>query len=199
MKPRNIDWSNFHDATLATFGACEPPTREPDFVSDSGSQYWNTGDGVIRRSDHWGNGIRSCDWHFYGPATMLPLTFADGTVAEGYSVRVADTGFCRYADFVDKVALAAKEAARQQRADFRREPKLSRLRYKLCGPAKPLSGHGFERVALPAFNTKAGRRWQEMWKWLPDKHKLEWHGRFAGRFVSPEAYSAMQQTLEVAP
>lgn len=57
-----IDFNNFHDATAAIFQPCEAPDRKPDFVSESGSEYWDMGIGVIRRSDHWGCNIRSCWW-----------------------------------------------------------------------------------------------------------------------------------------
>jgi hypothetical protein len=63
-----ICWSNFHESTSATFEPCAMPGRVPDFASPSGSLYWfcDYRQGVIRASDHWGRGIRSCDWYLAG-------------------------------------------------------------------------------------------------------------------------------------
>lgn len=44
---------NFFRATKATFKGCKEPKREPDYVSNSGSEYWYTPKGVIRSSNHW--------------------------------------------------------------------------------------------------------------------------------------------------
>lgn len=83
-----IDFSNFHDQTRATFAVCDRPNREPDFISDSGSVYWDTGLGVIRLSDHWAGqhgcvGQRSCIW-------SLDQTVEPATTAAGH---------CHYRDF----------------------------------------------------------------------------------------------------
>lgn len=58
------DETNFFENTDAVFTFCQKPTREPDYVSDSGSCYWYTDDGVIRGSDHWGSLVASCRWYF---------------------------------------------------------------------------------------------------------------------------------------
>lgn len=55
-------FNDFHEATFAIFTPCATPDRDPDFVSDSGSRYWDCGDRVIRRADHWGWEIASCSW-----------------------------------------------------------------------------------------------------------------------------------------
>lgn len=54
------DFVSFKDATRAIFAPCDPPSRKPDHESDSGSQYWNVGNGVVRKSNHW-SGIRGCE------------------------------------------------------------------------------------------------------------------------------------------
>lgn len=63
---------NFFSNSIATF---EPikyrPKRPPDYVSfgkygQKSSEYWYTDDSVIRGSDHWGNGVASCDWRMKG-------------------------------------------------------------------------------------------------------------------------------------
>lgn len=53
---------NYFMGTTAVFEPCPDPISSPSFVSKSGSEYWYTEDGVIRRSNHWGTGIASCDW-----------------------------------------------------------------------------------------------------------------------------------------
>ncbi len=58
---QSLDFSSFHEATHADFTPCPTPTREPDFISRSRSVYWDTGDGVVRCSDHWGR-VASCVW-----------------------------------------------------------------------------------------------------------------------------------------
>lgn len=59
---------NFHLETSATFMPCETPERLPDYVSDSGSQYWYEGDTVIRCANHWGS-VASCKWGYNGKAS----------------------------------------------------------------------------------------------------------------------------------
>jgi hypothetical protein len=90
-----VCWHNFHDATRAVFE--EVPLdvingRQPDFVSASGSMYWRTATGVYRLSDHWGLGIRSCDWY---------LRRRDGSKDEGCTTALA---FCSYKHFQRDVA-----------------------------------------------------------------------------------------------
>lgn len=83
MAAIQFSWSNFHDASTADFQPCERPAREPDFVSGSGSRYWNTPEGVVRESDHWMAGIRSCNWYLSGASYKGPVCCA----------------FCRWEDF----------------------------------------------------------------------------------------------------
>ena len=53
----NIDFNNFFLNTTAYFKGCKKPKRKPDYVSDSGSEYWYSEDKkgkfVIRNSNHW--------------------------------------------------------------------------------------------------------------------------------------------------
>lgn len=58
--------SNYFMGTEAIFVPCATPNRTPDYTSASGSDYWYTEDGVIRKSDHWGYGVASCDWYMAG-------------------------------------------------------------------------------------------------------------------------------------
>lgn len=83
-----IQWGNFHDATRAVFQQTlleNIPQRPADFISASGSRYWKTTRGVYRLSDHWGLGIRSCDWYL--------RTFS-GEKGDGLAV-----GFCAWENF----------------------------------------------------------------------------------------------------
>ena len=45
--------NNFFVSTRATWKCCKLPKRDPDYISNSGSQYWYTPLGVYRKSDHW--------------------------------------------------------------------------------------------------------------------------------------------------
>ena len=69
--------SNFHLKSAATFKETAKPDGAPDFVSESGSAYWYTTQGVFRLSNHWGN-VASCDWGLDGvcnpdtPCVVLP-------------------------------------------------------------------------------------------------------------------------------
>lgn len=83
MATSQFSWANFHDASTADFQPCERPAREPDFVSGSGSRYWNTPEGVVREGDHWMAGIRSCNWYLAGATYKGPNR----------------CGFCRWEDF----------------------------------------------------------------------------------------------------
>lgn len=97
-----FDWSNFHDASTADFASCAVPERPADFVSASGSRYWREGAGVVRASDHWGAGIRSCNWYLAGASDRGP----------------AAAGFCAWSDFCAEPAQC--EAWRLERAALER-------------------------------------------------------------------------------
>jgi hypothetical protein len=57
------NFGNFFIGTVANYTRCEVPDRHPDFVSFSGSAYWDLGDRVRRYSDHWGPYISTCCWY----------------------------------------------------------------------------------------------------------------------------------------
>lgn len=87
---REVDYSNFFNNTETVFKGCKTPSREPDFVSESGSRYWygqnSTGNYVIRQSDHWcvrkspkkkhqeRKRISSCRWHIKNIKDCKKLT-----------------------------------------------------------------------------------------------------------------------------
>lgn len=48
-----IDKNTYYTSTYAKFVECATPRRKPDYISSSGSKYWYTKAGVIRKSDHW--------------------------------------------------------------------------------------------------------------------------------------------------
>lgn len=77
------DFESFYLATFARFVSCEVPDRPPDYYTFSGSTYWNTINGVIRWSNHWGQ-VNSCHW------------LLDG---RQYNGKENKAGFCRYEDF----------------------------------------------------------------------------------------------------
>ena len=65
---RAVTVENFFVATQGFFSPCSEPVRKPDFVSNGAgtSVYWYEDDMVIRKSNHWGFGIRKCDWFLAG-------------------------------------------------------------------------------------------------------------------------------------
>ena len=70
--------NNFYVNTLADFKEISKrPKGKPDYVSyyfdktgkrKISSEYWYNENGVVRGSDHWGEGISSCDWYLDGKA-----------------------------------------------------------------------------------------------------------------------------------
>ncbi len=70
--------NNFYVDTLADFKEMSKrPNGKPDYVSyyfdktgkrKISSEYWYNENGVVRGSDHWGEGISSCDWYLDGEA-----------------------------------------------------------------------------------------------------------------------------------
>lgn len=104
FQDKKINKNNFFENTYAIFKTVKSrPDKKPDFVSESkygvlSSEYWYTSDGVIRGSDHWGQGIRSCDW--YLDNKLVPFVEkVDYTYA-----------FCAWKDFVFKSYLDIDEA-----------------------------------------------------------------------------------------
>jgi hypothetical protein len=93
---------NFFERTMVMYEECEKPNRKPDFVSDSGSQYWYTKKGVTRRSNHWGNGVYNCDW---------PIHLKNGRYIYGrdwqycMSSNKVRNGFARWEDYMCKPRL----------------------------------------------------------------------------------------------
>lgn len=84
---------NFFSGTAADFTSVGRPNREPDYVSDSGSEYWYSADGVIRGSNHWGTGIASTDWFLDGVDASSFDRSAKGNGVKSY-------GKAKWADFV---------------------------------------------------------------------------------------------------
>ena len=104
---------NYYTSTYAKFVECATPRRKPDYISSSGSKYWYTKPGVIRKSDHWSLYYRSypdktcfttsvylhavpiasCMW-------TLQLKNDKITVKEDYGDNGKIlTGFCKYKNF----------------------------------------------------------------------------------------------------
>lgn len=78
------DRDTFFKFSLANWTASERPNRQPDHVSESGSKYWYTQEGVYRESDHWSFCVASCNW-----------ALDDYYICDG----VERCGFCRWEDF----------------------------------------------------------------------------------------------------
>ena len=96
------DETNYYDYTLVIYQQCEKPDGEADYTSLSGSRYWYTKDGVIRGSNHWGNGVDKCDW---------ALKMYDGKTVYGINAfdlrcfKDEKFGFAKWTDFVHKARL----------------------------------------------------------------------------------------------
>lgn len=185
---RTIGWGNFHDGTRASFTRWSRPFREPDFVSYSGSEYWDIGSGVVRCSNHWGYGIKSCDW------------LLDGKEVNGFLNSESIAGYCAWASFTDKWseefrAAQCINALNRQRKRFTNNPELAALEY--FPPSAPVSGRGYRRVELPwKFSSKQGREAAVIWDAIPASHRLEWFGKYAMRAVSPEAWELFRNIKE---
>jgi hypothetical protein len=88
--------------TEAFFTKCENPNRTPDYISESGSKYYYTKEGVIRESNHWGSDISTCRWFL----DFNNLIYFEKKVSRHnieviikcYKLEVV-SGFCKWSDF----------------------------------------------------------------------------------------------------
>lgn len=62
-----FDFTNFSVETEGNWTSCSQPSSRADFKSDV-SRYWNLGNGVIRKSNHWGV-VGNCFWRINGKST----------------------------------------------------------------------------------------------------------------------------------
>lgn len=93
---------NYFENTLVMYTETKKPKGDPDFESDSGSRYWYSKEGIVRGSDHWGNGVANCDWALkrkngkiiYGVSYKSPKTFKDRLY-----------GFAKWEDYLFKARL----------------------------------------------------------------------------------------------
>lgn len=90
------DFTDFHKSTEADFLPALTPQHEPDFVSGSGSVYWDDGKGVFRSSDHWAGmngctGQASCRW----------------SILDAVRPGVWVTGYCSYSDFRARINVSS--------------------------------------------------------------------------------------------
>ena len=100
-----INKTNFMNGTVANFTGVEMPTTTPDYVSESGSKYWYTENGVIRAADHWGLGIATCDWSIdieFAEKFQKEVTKGDVTYMGTFYKAKEVAGFCAFEDFTQK-------------------------------------------------------------------------------------------------
>lgn len=83
-KESNIGENNFYKYTICNWKSVDMKDFEADYISDSGSEYMYSKEGVYRRSDHFGCNISTCIW------------LLDG---EYHVSNDAVIGFCKYVDF----------------------------------------------------------------------------------------------------
>lgn len=132
-----IHFGNFHESTRGEFIPCLAPQGEPDFISPSGSVYWDMSKGVIRASDHWAgmNGCTnqaSCVW-------SLLDTYRPGVWAVGY---------CDYANLAKRRRMARSLSPSQSDLDLARliiEGRGYHVDFKIVGPCVPV----WARLHLP--------------------------------------------------
>lgn len=102
MFGRGATEGNFFLGTEAEFKNVTGEEKEeiaainPDYVSDSGSRYWYTDNGVYRESDHWGKGVASCDWYLEGHGSLYADEFQH---VHGREARI---GFAEWSSFSPK-------------------------------------------------------------------------------------------------
>jgi hypothetical protein len=108
-KGREITSDNFYLNTVATWSPV-PESQDPfkdmttigefqdksNFLSPNGSAYIYTDQGVYRNSDHWGDGIASCDW--YLPSFNGRLIKEKQFGKKLYKGKPT-TAFCKWKDF----------------------------------------------------------------------------------------------------
>lgn len=96
------DETNYYDYTNVLYVECEKPEKAEDYISNSGSRYWYFPEGVVRGSNHWGNGVDKCDW---------ALKLKDGKTIYGINAfdlrcfKDEKFGFAKWSDFVHKARL----------------------------------------------------------------------------------------------
>ena len=87
MERRSFE--NFFVGTVANWVRAEIPDRDPDYVSYSGSAYWDYGDRVRRWSDHWGPNIASCRWYLEFQ-TLTMMACGECYYEDFRSIRICD-------------------------------------------------------------------------------------------------------------
>lgn len=122
---RSYDFQDFHKSTEADFLPASVPDREPDFVSGSGSAYWDAGDGVFRASDHWAGlngctGQASCYW----------------TILDAARPHAWLSGYCGYSSFRPRAPRRGPDLSRLTERD--RE---AAILLRRCGGAMAFDGY----------------------------------------------------------
>ena len=80
------------------------PRREPDYISrdrnmEVSSKYWYTPKGVYRQSDHWGEGVASCDWYWKSDRSFTKYS---PRINEVFCYGRKLIGFAEWSDFAPK-------------------------------------------------------------------------------------------------
>lgn len=69
-----VQLNNYFFHTSAVFTEVNKPDTTPNYSSNSDSDYWygrdKNGVFVIRKSDHWGSDVASCDWYIAGDTKL---------------------------------------------------------------------------------------------------------------------------------
>lgn len=74
-------FQNFYEETYGIWKICPEPNRTPDFKSEkSASKYWDCGEYVVRKSNHWGV-VGSCFWRIDGTKKKQVLNLEQAVCA----------------------------------------------------------------------------------------------------------------------
>lgn len=137
MEPTPVTIDNFFLATVGTFERIEKiPEGFIQFFKSKGSVYYTNEakDTLVRASDHWGSGIRYCNWYIKG-IDPFPSMWWQKNMGKRKVI-----GIIKYADMVDirgaadfkhKIKRVRKEPESRWPIDYP-EPKATSKKFKVA-------------------------------------------------------------------
>ncbi len=165
---KKIDKDNYHIATIADFKEVKTDDLESKwkelkekqrnhFLSQSGSQYVTTSEGVYRYSDHWGS-VASCKWTL------------DGKGIDGKAI-----GFCRFSSMKVNPDWEYDTSRNQVWNDDTMKDNKEKLTH-LAKRIIELEKHKLTAGAVNVLNMvkeHAAKEWEEIKAWEKSKAKIE--------------------------
>lgn len=146
-----VNFNNFWMATTANFTVCDEPDRPHDFESRSGSKYWNGGDRVIRKSDHWSGQhgcyrIVDCMWY----------------INQEHAFEETLTGECDFSDFETKKRKGRKTLQQRGVVVRKTDERVSLVKIKIDfdnfwrSTQAHFVSHEYPKDREPDFQSKSG-------------------------------------------